>query len=734
VQGQDFYYTLQGWLKGVNMPFAHDPNSDGEDPSMVAKDVTAFTLGYYDGDYTPIDPDVADSTVLENNSGNLWDQVYDQYSHRGLYNGNISWMVTDLAKQGDRHSDRTKGIQAMIYKYDQLHRLTNIRGLTSFDPLTGFAAHGSSPTAYDEAFSYDPNGNLWTLERRDETGAVKDDFAYSYYGGTNRLYQVQPLMNNLEVNSGAVHTDNVVYQNITLQGTAHVEAASNVELKAIEDVTLGSAFNAASNSTFYARKVPNGATYEYDAIGNLILDNEKGVEISWMPQGKVRKVDVHAGTSITTFRYDAMGNRVEKKVVKGDTTTITRYLRDASGNVMTVYNDTTMIEQPIYGSSRVGLYIGGSQEGKSILGLRRYELNNHLGNVLSVISDKVYMHLDTIAANVLSTADYYPFGLTMTGRTWSDSTANHRYGFNGKEKDADSEWGDTEYDYGFRIYNPSIARFLSVDPLTGSYPWYTPYQFAGNTPIQATDLDGLEPWFIIFSKFWGYDLSIERESDRDIEREAQYQANMAQRRANLEVARVRLEKTLEAQQTVIDIVVPGGGVINSIVNNKRGRTSAAEGVGNVVIQAGFELIPFGDAGKLIAKIGDKGGSIILNKGAKFANEGERYMAELLALEGKTVEKLAEVGNTPTADFLVDNVITELKTISKVTGLDPQRSMKDIIEKGLGQSSNVIVDVSKQAGATREVMEQVLERVMGNNKDKKLNFRVIGDGFDFSKSN
>jgi hypothetical protein len=31
-----------------------------------------------------------------------------------------------------------------------------------------------------------------------------------------------------------------------------------------------------------------------------------------------------------------------------------------------------------------------------------------------------------------------------------------------------------------------------VDPLTSSYPWYTPYQFASNTPIQAIDLDGLE--------------------------------------------------------------------------------------------------------------------------------------------------------------------------------------------------------------------------------------------------
>jgi RHS repeat-associated protein len=68
----------------------------------------------------------------------------------------------------------------------------------------------------------------------------------------------------------------------------------------------------------------------------------------------------------------------------------------------------------------------------------------------------------------------------------------YRYGFNGKERDPASEWGQTSYDYGFRIYNPGIAKFLSVDPLTNSYPELTPYQFASNRPIDGIDLDGLE--------------------------------------------------------------------------------------------------------------------------------------------------------------------------------------------------------------------------------------------------
>jgi RHS repeat-associated protein len=68
----------------------------------------------------------------------------------------------------------------------------------------------------------------------------------------------------------------------------------------------------------------------------------------------------------------------------------------------------------------------------------------------------------------------------------------YRYGFNGKENDNEVEGEGNQQDYGMRIYDPRLGRFLSVDPLSPQYPWYTPYQFAGNKPIWATDRDGLE--------------------------------------------------------------------------------------------------------------------------------------------------------------------------------------------------------------------------------------------------
>jgi RHS repeat-associated protein len=69
----------------------------------------------------------------------------------------------------------------------------------------------------------------------------------------------------------------------------------------------------------------------------------------------------------------------------------------------------------------------------------------------------------------------------------------YRFGFNGKENDNGVKGLGNQQDYGMRIYDPRVGRFLSVDPLTKNYPWYTPYQFAGNSPIANIDLDGAEP-------------------------------------------------------------------------------------------------------------------------------------------------------------------------------------------------------------------------------------------------
>jgi RHS repeat-associated protein len=49
------------------------------------------------------------------------------------------------------------------------------------------------------------------------------------------------------------------------------------------------------------------------------------------------------------------------------------------------------------------------------------------------------------------------------------------------------------YEYKYRFYDHQIGRFISQDKLADKYPFYAPYQFAGNEVPNAIDLDGLEP-------------------------------------------------------------------------------------------------------------------------------------------------------------------------------------------------------------------------------------------------
>lgn len=51
---------------------------------------------------------------------------------------------------------------------------------------------------------------------------------------------------------------------------------------------------------------------------------------------------------------------------------------------------------------------------------------------------------------------------------------------------------DNEQDYGMRIYDPRLGRFLSVDPLFQGYPWNSTYAFAENDVVRNIDLDGGE--------------------------------------------------------------------------------------------------------------------------------------------------------------------------------------------------------------------------------------------------
>ncbi len=128
------------------------------------------------------------------------------------------------------------------------------------------------------------------------------------------------------------------------------------------------------------------------------------------------------------------------------------------------------------------VYLTGSETGL----IAYYPLNEGSGTVLTDVSTPKLGGDKTLNNNTA----WLPLSTAPVASP--DLLASYRYGFNGKEMDNEVSGTGNSYDYGFRIYNPRIAKFLSVDPLTRKYPWYTPYQFAGNKPIRFIDLDGLE--------------------------------------------------------------------------------------------------------------------------------------------------------------------------------------------------------------------------------------------------
>jgi RHS repeat-associated protein len=104
--------------------------------------------------------------------------------------------------------------------------------------------------------------------------------------------------------------------------------------------------------------------------------------------------------------------------------------------------------------------------------------------------NKSYLGLNSICLfqnHRIHLSKFYSFGSLLTGRVWSPtSTDKYRFGFNGKENDDESR----AQDYGMRIYNPELGRFLSIDPVTKDFASFSPYCFAANSPLLYIDFEG----------------------------------------------------------------------------------------------------------------------------------------------------------------------------------------------------------------------------------------------------
>ena len=82
--------------------------------------------------------------------------------------------------------------------------------------------------------------------------------------------------------------------------------------------------------------------------------------------------------------------------------------------------------------------------------------------------------------------NYYPFGSAIESRAFA--SGGYRYGFNGMEKDSENNSG--AYDFGARVYDGRLGRWLALDPLFKIYPNIGSFTYGNNSPIYAIDISG----------------------------------------------------------------------------------------------------------------------------------------------------------------------------------------------------------------------------------------------------
>ncbi len=115
---------------------------------------------------------------------------------------------------------------------------------------------------------------------------------------------------------------------------------------------------------------------------------------------------------------------------------------------------------------------------------KRYFVRDHLGSIRAVVDD---------AGTTLETDDYYPLGGPLPTGT---ATALQPEKYQGKE------WNATEsfniYDFGARLYDSGLGRWISQDPMAEEYFLHSPYLFCAGNPMRFVDPEGRTIFFRVF--------------------------------------------------------------------------------------------------------------------------------------------------------------------------------------------------------------------------------------------
>ena len=447
----------------------------------VTRTVQSNLLGGYDKEETVYTFDGRPQKVTRTHTASgkttqteVYDYTYDHAARltkvEHTLNGSKVTLATYAYDELGRLQSRTphgNAANKLTYSY-------NIR-----DWVTGISGAKFSQSLYytDGVGIPQYNGNISSMTWRsgDETALRGYQFTYD---GLNRLtlakYGENPAMDRYyDIFNERVTAYDKNGNILGLQRNGQIGAGDNYgmidnltytlngnQLARVDDAATASAYNGGFE---FRDAVQQADEYAYDANGNLTKDLNRNIsEIQYNFLNLPSKVVFGDGSTIE-YVYAADGTKLRTVHNIGGTTTTTDYC----GNV--VYEN---------GTQKYLL----TEEGYVTLADNKYHyyLQDHQGNNRVVVDGN---------GTVEEVNHYYPFG-----GTFASTSSVQPYKYNGKEFDTKN--GLNWYDYGARMYDPSIGRWNAIDPSADDYCNWTPYAYCKNSPIMRIDIDGKDDYVI----------------------------------------------------------------------------------------------------------------------------------------------------------------------------------------------------------------------------------------------
>jgi RHS repeat-associated protein len=372
-------------------------------------------------------------------SGDLWAQTIGYFNDQ-----NIDFLEWD--HKDESHSGR------YYFNYDFLKRITEAHHDDAFDRFD----------RYNATYSYaDHRGNIETLTRRSE-GTTIDNLTYSYINNTNQIKSITDGASAALKSNGfkAISTDDYVYDDngaMTFDQGRNADYSYNhlnlpyqiaipdssgfVRYYYTGDGTLHRQEEIRDSTIYLIRDYIGGIEYVNGAIDQIIHDNgyialEKGFDEDHLRLTGSDSLD-QTYNSISTVSDRIVPNPREIEYISEQMIILTEGFEVILGADFLADIDTFLVQGLDY----------------------RYFLKDHLGSVRVEFKDDG--NGTAVPTNV---TNYYPFGLPWD----SDTDTRNNWTYTGQELQRSFDLGLQRFD--FRFYDPTIARFIEVDPIAAEFP------------------------------------------------------------------------------------------------------------------------------------------------------------------------------------------------------------------------------------------------------------------------